>query len=67
MCVQCKPALTLCDYRAAFINILLLLQHCKLNNFAMIGNNSLKFLKLDKVLKPSETLFDVLRSKWFAV
>lgn len=62
-----EPALTLCSYTAVFVQLLLLVQSCKLHNFAAIGNNSLQYLKLDSVVRPADALSDVFRSRWFGL
>lgn len=62
-----QPALTLKSYTAAFTQLLLLTRYNDLQNFSMLGNNSLDFLKLDSVLRPIDGLYTLARTKWFGL
>ena len=62
-----EPALTMTGYTASFVQILLFVQSCKLDNFGAIGTNSLRFLRLDAVTRPAEAFYDIFRSKWFGL
>lgn len=65
--LQGEPALTLTGYTAVFIQLLLFVQSCKLDNFGAIGSSSLRFLRLDVVTRPADALYDFFRSNWFGL
>lgn len=62
-----QPALTLSSYTAAFTQLLLLIRYNQLHNFGMLGSNNLSFLKLSPVLRSSDRLSALMRTKWFAL
>ena len=62
-----QPALTLSSYTAVFTQLLLLVRYNHLHNFGMLGNRNLDFLKLDPVLRASDGLYALARTKWFAI
>jgi hypothetical protein len=67
MYLQGQPALTLSSYTAVFIQLLLLVRCNELYNFRTVGNNSLEYLRLAEVLRPSGTRLGLMSGKWFAL
>ncbi|CAL5218925.1 g671 [Coccomyxa viridis] len=60
-----EPVLTLTHQHAFFHSVLLLLQNAQLNGGGLIGNRSLAYLGLSRVLKPGRPLHSLFSAKWY--